>query len=364
MKILHIINSLATGGAEKLLLETLPLYQQRGIQIDLLVLNGTTYPFTEKLKELNYCSIFSLGKDSVYNPLNILKIIPYLKKYDLIHVHLFPAQYWVVFAKLISFSKTKLIFTEHSTSNKRLKGTILKKIDRFIYRFYNATICITYSIKEILLKHTKMDSEKFCIIENGVNLKNIHAAIPYQKQVISTTLKSDDLLLIHVAGFKEPKDQFTVIRAVSLLPENIKLLLVGDGEFKIECEYLVSQLQLWQRVIFLGIRMDVPRLLKSSDIIILSSKYEGLSLSSIEGMASGKPFLASDVPGLREIVTGAGILFPQGDDQKLAEEIKKLIEDKEYSNRVSARCVERASNYDIKNMVDQTIDLYKKILNK
>lgn len=107
--------------------------------------------------------------------------------------------------------------------------------------------------------------------------------------------------------------------------------------------------------------MDVPQLLKTADIIVLSSKYEGLSLSSIEGMASGKPFIASDVPGLKEIVSGAGVLFEQGNAIELAEKINKLLEDKEYYTEIVESCQKRAQEYDIIKMVDKHIQLYESI---
>ena len=73
MKILQIINSLATGGAEKLILETIPLLNDEGIQTDLAVLNGDNHPFLEALKKQKCCAIFSLGTKSVYNPFLIFK---------------------------------------------------------------------------------------------------------------------------------------------------------------------------------------------------------------------------------------------------------------------------------------------------
>jgi glycosyltransferase involved in cell wall biosynthesis len=114
-------------------------------------------------------------------------------------------------------------------------------------------------------------------------------------------------------------------------------------------------------VFFLGIRTDVPQLLKGSDIVVLSSKYEGLSLSSIEGMASGKPFIAADVPGLKEIVVGAGLLFPQGDEKALVKKITELLNDEKLYNKVSVSCLERAALYDINNMVEKHITLYRSI---
>ena len=159
-------------------------------------------------------------------------------------------------------------------------------------------------------------------------------------------------------------DRSTLIKALKLLPEHIKLILVGDGPLKRECEMLVAELGLNERVLFLGIRTDVPQLLKTADIVVLSSKYEGLSLSSIEGMASGKPFVASNVPGLKEVVQGAGILFEQGNDKELAFKINELLENENYYNEIVGKCLERASNYDIEIMVNKHIDLYNSLINE
>lgn len=360
MKILHIINSLATGGAEKLLLETLPLYNQKGIKADLLVLNGTNHPFLQELKASRCCTIYSLGEQSVYNPINVFKLIPYLKKQDVVHVHLFPAQYWVVLAKLLSFSKTKLIFTEHSTSNRRIRGNFLVRfLDVFFYKQYNKVIGITEKVLEVLKEHTKIKSNKFYLIHNGVDIAKIKNAKALDKSFFFKDVI--DTMLIQVSSFQEPKDQKTVIQAMALLPKSYKLLLVGVGPLKEECENLVASLGLQNNVLFLGVRMDVPQLLKTADVVLLSSKYEGLSLSSIEGMASGKPFVASNVPGLTEVVKGAGILFPVGNAEVLATEISKLITDTEHYNSIAAACQQRAEAYDIHKMVDQHINLYNSL---
>ncbi|MBF8457249.1 glycosyltransferase [Kaistella sp. G5-32] len=363
MKILHVINSLATGGAEKLVVDTLPLYAEHGIEIDLLLLNGTEYPFFKELASLKCCGIFTLGMGSVYNPLHVLKIIPFLKNYDAVHIHLFPVQYWVVLAKIFSRSKTKLIFTEHSTSNRRIQGNVFMRFtDVIFYRQYNKIICITAKIQEILQYYTKLDNKKFVVIQNGVDLSKISQAIPTDKRLLPNDYTDNNLYLIQVSSFQEPKDQKTLIRAMTLLPNHYQLILVGVGPLKKECEDLAANLGLKNRVSFLGTRMDVAALLKMVDIIILSSKYEGLSLSSIEGMASGKPFVASDVPGLKEVVSGAGILFPVGDEKKLAKEILHLSNDPDHYAATVEKCLARAKEYDISKMVAEHINLYEEIL--
>lgn len=359
MRVLQVINSMATGGAEKLLLETIPLYSEKEIVMDILVLDGKDYPFMIKLKSLNCCKIHSLNLSSVYSPMAIFKIIPFLKKYDIVHIHLFPAQYWVVLAKIMSFSRVKLVFTEHSTSNRRIQNRVFGILDRFIYRYYEKIICITSQVKSVLKNHISLSEKVLEVIENGVPIikfKNAEA-LPKNDFFEGNNLK----LIIQVSSFQEPKDQKTVIESLQFLPENVKLLLVGEGHLKQDSEKLVEALKLNERVKFLGQRMDVPNLLKTADIIVLSSKYEGLSLSSIEGMATGKPFIASDVPGLTEVVQGAGILFPQGNANELSKKIEELIANDDYYKSVAKKCESRAENYNIDKMIDSHLNLYKKV---
>lgn len=362
MKILQIINSLETGGAEKLILESMPLFNKKGIQVDLAVLKKTKTPFMDILEKLNCCTIYSLG-NNLYAPSVVFKIRSLLKKYDLIHVHIFPSLYWVALTKMLSFSKIKLVYTEHSTSNNRRKSFVFRIIDRFIYSLYSKIITISFEVDENIKKHLNCNSDKFELIQNGINLNTIKEAESYTKSNLIPE-KENAVFLIQVSSFRYPKDQKTVIKSLKHLEDNVILLLVGDGPLKNDCEDLVKDLNLTDKVFFLGIRMDVINLLKSSDIVILSSYHEGLSLSSIEGMASGKPFIATDSPGLGDIVKGAGILFPINDDKALAKEIKTLLSDKNHYNSTVNNCVARANNYSIDKTVEKEINLYKSLLQK
>lgn len=363
MKILHIINSLATGGAEKLLLETLPKYNALGLKADLVLLNGAYTPFLKELQKHDCCEIFILGTGSPYHPKFILKLIPFFKKYDLVHVHLFPANYFAAFAKLISFSKTPLVFTEHSTSNRRFRNTWFNAVNKQVYKIFSRIICITEEVRLVVEEKTQIALKKLVVINNGVDLIKFIEAEPLSRQKIDLSLRSDDFLLIQVSSFRQAKDQGTVIRALTHLAKNVKLLLAGEGPLRTEHEDLVRDLTLTERVFFLGNRTDMPNLLKTCDAVVLSSNYEGLSLASIEGMASGKPFLASDVPGLREVVTNAGLLFPQGDHIKLAEQIEQLRIDPGFYDTVSQWGEKRASAFDINQMVEKHVTLYRSLIN-
>jgi glycosyltransferase involved in cell wall biosynthesis len=365
MKILQIINSLGTGGAEKLLLDTIPLYRKKGIEMDILVFWDNNLPFITSLKGMNCCKVIVLKESNnykdIYSISNIWKLRKYMKEYDIAHVHLFPALYFVVLAKMFSFSKTRLVFTEHSTHNRRMDSKFLKFIDSLIYKKFKAIICITEEVLLVLRNHLTLSNVKYTVITNGVDInkyRNANSVLEDNQLKKKIELSK---MIIQVSSFQEPKDQSTLIKALNYLPNTIKLVLVGDGISRKECEELVSLLNLQDRVIFLGQRMDIPSLLKMANIVVLSSKYEGLSLSSIEGMASGRPFVASDVPGLSEIVAGAGLLFEVGNAQDLATKIQTLLDNKSLYEETVKACQVRADQYDIHKMIDKHIALYESL---
>ena len=363
MKILHIINSLVTGGAEKLIIDTLPLYKKEGVDVDLVLLNGKDTPFHKKMAAVFTGNIFSLGSYSVYNPIQIINLYRYIKKYDLIHVHLFPSLYWVAIVKFITNSKTKLVYTEHNITNRRFESTYAKPLDSWIYNKYDCLVGITQPICDLLAnRFGRQDTIR--LIENGIDLNQMRNALTYSQAELSEICGVDvrnKKVLLQVSAFRPQKDQLTLIKSLNRLPDNVVLVLAGGGELLEEVKSKTNELGLLHRVFFVGIRTDIPSLQKSVDVIILSTKYEGMSLSSIEGMASGKPFIASDVPGLSEIVRDAGILFPYGESDKLAEIISQLLENTEYYNQTVKSCQTRAGQYDISKLREQHIRLYSEL---
>lgn len=357
MKVLHIINSLHFGGAEKLLLDTIPQYTHRGIETEVLLLDGHKTPFYNELDQKHTIKIHtSAKKRSVYNPLHIIKIRSYIKQYDIIHVHLFPSLYWTVLATLFLRHQTRLIVTEHNTENRRRTHFFLKYIDRYIYKKYHKIIAISDGVKEHLQKHLGEHHQEISTINNGIHTKAFKEAIPYPKSILD--IPENAKIIIQVSSFTAQKDQDTLLKAVALLPEYVHLLLVGGGPLKEEKKKLAVALKMNDRTHFLGHRTDVAQLLKTSDISVLSSHYEGFGLVIVEGMASGNPCVGSDVSGLSEIVEKAGILFEPNNHIQLKEALEQLLSNKEYYAKIQKQCIERAQQYDVSLMIDAYINLY------
>lgn len=357
MKVLQIITSLSIGGAEKLIIDSVPLYQNKTISMDVLCLSNTRTPFWENLEKSSNSKVTGLTSGSIYNPYLIFKIIPYLKKYDIIHLHLFPTLYWVVIAKWISFSNVKLIYTEHSTNNRRRDLLLFKLIDRIIYNKLDKIVCITVGVKNNLEKHLKF-KKNISVVNNGIDIKKFNSA---SKKEDFDFFKKEDFKLIQVSSFRKQKDQATLIRSLKLLPENVKLILVGQGALIDQNKDLVIELSLQERVVFLGNRYDIPELLQYSDVVILSSEYEGFGLAIVEGMASFKPVIASDIDGIKEIVKGHGLLCEKGNEKELARLINRLFQDEEFYQKNAEQCLARSNEYSIDKMIDRYIKIYKSL---
>src|SRR5574344_197748 len=354
MRILQVITSLYTGGAEKIVTDLTLALMKKGHQVDVAVFNGMDTSFKKKLED-NGCHVICFSKNgSPYNPVCILKLIRIMRHYDVVHTHNTSAQYFTAIANM--FCHRQLVTTEHSTNNRRRSKKWLGFVDRWMYRQYGKVVCISDIAQKMLEDYIQTKRVDVCTINNGVDVDRFDYAQP-----IGGMKGDNDFVVTMVAGLKEAKDHETLIRAISLLPDEYKLWLVGDGTRRGLLESLVDELQIKDRVRFLGFRDDIPNVLKTTDVIVMSSHWEGLSLSNIEGMSSKKPFIASNVNGLKEVTEGYGILFPHQDAEALAAEIKHLHDDRTYYDSVADACYERAKQFDISKMVDGYEDVYKEL---
>lgn len=368
MKILHIISNLGSGGAEKLIEEMVPIINEKeNIRVDVLLLTDKNNVFDKKLKKYGIkLDVVPLRQPR--NPINVYYLIKYIVQggYDIVHAHLFPTIYWTSIASKIMFEdKPKFVMTEHSTHNRRREKSYLRYFEKYIYSSYDKIISISQQAQKNLiswLRPNQNELNKFVVINNGVDVYKFQNAISYKKSELCREFTEDTKLVCMVGRFSEAKDQPTLIKAMRNLTKDTHLLLVGDGPLREESERLAKDIGVGNRVHFLGFRNDVERILKTVDIVVLSSNWEGLSLASIEAMASGKPFVASRVPGLEEIVDGYGLLFEEGDSEELSKLINKLLNDNKLYEHISNKCLIRAKDFSIDNMVKSMISLYNKLI--
>lgn len=351
MRILQVITSLRTGGAERLVVDLSKQMRLAGNEVEILLFDGTVTPLLEEIEVAGIpVRALSKGWHAMRNPLLFFKLMRELRKnrYDVIHTHNTSCQLLLAFASC--FQRLRLVTTEHNTDNRRRRWRGYRAVDRWMYGRYRRVICVGEETRQALaawLAHPDL-TNKLTVIPNGIDVSKLAGAIPAEDVSSRQGRK-----ILMISAFRPQKDHPTLIRALSILPEDYRLFLAGgsetdeDRKYQNDCRQLVAELGLGERVRFLGVRSDVPQLLAAADVVVLSTAYEGMSLSLLEAMAAGRPLIASDVPGVHDLVSGVGLLFPFGDEQRLAELIRQVCEDPSFAAEVGAKCRARAADYDV-----------------
>lgn len=358
MKILHVITDLNTGGAEKLMVDLLPVLRKRGHEVELCLFNGSVTPFFRDLESVGIKIHSFSEKNNYYNFGHIKRLINVSRSFDIIHTHNTAPQLFGAIASL--FSKGKWITTEHTTTNHH-RVWWYKPIEKWMYRQYARVICISDAAKRSMQEVSGSDKPLVTVIPNGINVDNFKKAMPLDKSTINHDAGHKVILMVGRLSYQ--KDQATVIKAMKLIPENVELWLAGYGETQEKLESLIQELNLGHRVHLLGMRTDVPSLLRAADIVVQSSHIEGFGLAAVEAMAAEVPVIASNVNGLAQVVEGAGLLFEHENSDELARQINRLLSDEILYTSLIEKGRDRAEHFGIARMAEEYINQYISLIN-
>jgi N-acetyl-alpha-D-glucosaminyl L-malate synthase BshA len=214
---------------------------------------------------------------------------------------------------------------------------------------------------------TNYDTEKeIVVIPNFVDteLFKPNSDCSFRKKIAS----GGEKILIHTSNFRTVKRVTDTIKIFDLVQNEIpsKLVLVGDGPDRSECERLVRQLNLVDKVKFLGKQDGLVEILSSSDLFLIPSQSESFGLAALEAMACGLPVVSSSVGGLPELVghNESGFIAEIGDIERMAKYAIDLLTNEKKYKIFSQNARDRAvKKFDINNVVPLYEDHYKKILN-
>lgn len=355
MKILHVIPTLSSGGAEKMLVDLIREMKRYGFQCEVAVLSEIDNFWGDELTKLDI-PVFYNNSVKVYSlsQITFLKMILNKEKYDIIHTHLFSAQLFLPLSiKKTINAKIPLVTTEHNTSNRRRDNKLFYLLDKWMYKKYNRIIAISGATKIQLNNYLSDTTLKTEVIENGIDLNLYQNAIKIERTLLDESLTDDEILVVMVAAFREQKDHETAIRASSLLPSNYRLIFVGDG-------YRMDEVKAYAKkhgrkdILFLGRRSDIPSILKTCDIFLLSSRWEGFGLVVVEAAAAGLAIITSDVEGLSDVTKAVGgKVFSVGNEVDL---VKNILEvNMIHSNEVDL------GKFAIESTVKGYINIYEEV---
>lgn len=207
---------------------------------------------------------------------------------------------------------------------------------RFLCIFTKKIICVSSAVRSALAQKG-YNPQKLKVIHNGFQLERY-------RPPNGNTYENRKNQIVMIARFGVQKDQATLLRALKLVlqaGQRVELLLVGGADrnkdYLKRIKDLCSQLELTNFVKFLGVQKNIPDLLWESKIFVLSTHYEGLSGVVIEALAAGCAVIASDVPGVSELIRHekTGWLVPENDPFKLACAINKALSRTDYAASVA-----------------------------
>lgn len=174
----------------------------------------------------------------------------------------------------------------------------------------------------------------------------------------------EDFLLIFPAEFSPRKNQAVLLQALKQLPEQVKLLLPGDGAEKEACQELARQLGISHRVIFPGYVADMARWYWAADAAVSSSRIEGLPFNIMEAMHCGLPVVASVAKGHTDLIQHEknGLLYPCGDAAACAAQIRRLLGDEDFAAKLAKNAQAHAEKYSLDAVFPQVMAQYDSVI--
>jgi len=236
-------------------------------------------------------------------------------------------------------------------------------------RNITCVIAVSKGVQKVLIQGG-VPSQSIKVIPDGVDYSPFEeiGSSDYLRQEFSFAKK--DFLVGIVAHLADHKGHKYLIRAASILKEKnprIKFIIVGEGPLKMELTRQASESRVGDIVYFLGFRQDIPRILCSLDLFVLSSYLEGLGSSLLDAMACRLPIVATKVGGIPEVVVHGetGLLVPPRNPGAMAKAILRLYEDREMGKKMGEKGFEQVhGKFSAEAMAGKVIDLYERLAKK
>ena len=250
-----------------------------------------------------------------------------------------------------------------------IRSRIQRRMYRISRRWAGEFVAVSPETKASIIRQTGLTEDKVATICNAVDVQRFSVVSDKQAVRRELGLPSSARLLITVATLKPQKGHTHLIEAAKVIvanDANAHLLFVGDGELRSDLEKQARSSGVSDHIHFLGSRRDVHELLVASDLFILPSLFEGLSMALLESMAAGVPVVATAVSGTTTVVDNdrVGTLVPPADPNALAEATLELLSRSTREiERLCRNAQQRVSeNFSLTKQAREYLALYDEIL--
>lgn len=356
MKILYIIDALGPGGAERRFVQLI-----KGLNPDrfaTMVVLLTDIVHYDEIYELD-TEVVKLERKVKKDPLIFFRLFAICRRWKPDIVHAWGSMSAVYAGPVAKLLGIKLINAMIADAPARL--TARQRVGAML----------TFPLSDIIqsnsyagLEAYNVPQRKRSMIHNGFDFERMRDLKEPEAVKEELGIKTNYVAGM-VAGFRYHKDYESLVRAAQIILEkrdDVTFVCVGGGP---DLQRIRELAQGGNRIIFTGKRSDVESIINTFDIGILSTHGEGISNSIMEYMAAGKPVIATDGGGTRELVIDGetGFLVPQKSPERLAEKIDDLLNDDELRQNMGIMAKERIhGEFNIDRMTSEHAKLYDKLV--
>jgi len=378
-RVLFFISSLKSGGAENHLLNLLRSLKASGVETAVCTISPVENELDSRILleggSLYRVPLRSLGE--LFNPSRLAAVSRVISSFkpDIVHAHLYHAE--VVAALALLFSDVPLIVTRHSFGLEFNGFRCI--VARILQRRYSRMVAVSGEIAEEIAR-MGYPKDKTVVIPNAVNTGRFK---PFEKE--ERERKRRELLSTHfdiestgevvivgaVGGLKEVKNYPLFVRVASSLvgvphsagDKEYRFMIIGEGPMRKQLEDLIDEESLAGIFSLPGYTGEIEEILPLLDILVITSRTEGVPLSLLEAMACGVVPISPDVGGVGEVIGDCGIVLKDHSIEGFVDAISRLAADDVMRIGLSARARKRVlERYDESSWAKKIIDLYNEVL--
>lgn len=360
VRVLHILPSVQGYGAERLVVELVKHLQPRGIEAALLTIykpqaeSGDGLPFRH----------LSAGRRDRKDRTFLWRLVQQIRSFrpQIVHTHTHVGKYWGRLAAIFA-GVSCIVHTEHNPCDLR-RSSMETMFDRLLQPATSRFITFFEEQSQHLSRFEHIPSNKLIVIPNGLTPPD-EADGDRAKIRERLGIGPDQLAIIVVGRMEYQKNHELALRAFAELEPEVKakalLFLAGSGKNEPELRELAAVLRIDHCVRFLGYRSDVPELLRGVDLLLMTSRFEGMPLALVEAMLAKVPVVTTPWLGARNMLGNGefGFIARDFSGAGVAEQIQFAAKHPELCNSVAVRASDHARKaYDIARMADSHRRLY------
>lgn len=311
------------------------------------------------IKEL----VFHNGRMNLFTLKGMVNLFRLIKenKFDVVHANagIIPA----ILGKLLGVKvNIEIKHGVHYPDEVLQRLPIRKKIHEWIKQFFvDYFIAISENDKEKIVNYFSVKEEKVKVIYNGIDE---HRLLLYRKTLDIADESSKIFITIgNIGRITFEKGHDILIEAFYKLTgvrENVRLVIIGAGDNVEAVKELIKKRNLTNKVILEGYKDNIFEFLRSFDIFVLTSRYEGVPYVILEAMSIGVPIISTKVGGIDNVLEDGrtGLLVQKDDVNGIFEAMLKLVDDSALRYKLASNAMQEVKNYSILRMVEETSALY------